>query len=204
MLYITETSAVSVPPDELPTTSNFAPGAVVPIPTFPLAKILILSTPAVEKPKSFVEVRNSPVFVPDAKEKAGVAAEPLAALTNLPEVMMAVDPTLKDAPDNTPEKVPVAPVRVPVNVGLFERTRLVVPVELVTSEIEATKLANVIVLTKFLDPFVATKREAVRFDKVTTPVTDRVELMVVAPATDKVEPRVTAPVNLPVPETSSL
>jgi len=60
----------------------------------------------------------------------------------------------------------------PVRVGDAESTRLVEPVEPETSESEETRLASVSVETRFLLASVATRREAVRFAILTTPVAE--------------------------------
>jgi hypothetical protein len=73
--------------------------------------------------------------------------------------------------------VPVAvsplKVAVPAKAGEVERTRLPVPVEPFTSEIDAMRLARVMVDVRFFDPSVATRREAVRPETFTVPVAVR-------------------------------
>ncbi len=79
-------------------------------------------------------------------------------------------------------------VRVPVKVGEAESTKFPVPVELVTSEIDATRLARVMVEVKFFEPSVATRREAVR------PVTLRVPIVAEGVPSAPVEEIVVEPV----------
>ena len=93
----------------------------------------------------------------------------MVGMETLPEeskVVEAVPPKEAVLAVTLPEKrlveVALASVVLPVKVGEAESTRLPVPVEPVTSETEETKLASVIVETRFLLVSVATKRLALR------------------------------------------
>lgn len=75
-----------------------------------------------------------------------------------------------------------AVVKVPVSVGLADRTKLVVPVEPETSEIEETKLANEADVPRSPPTPDVTKREAVRPLKVILPLEVKPVKLVNVPA----------------------
>ena len=116
-------------------------------------------------------------------------------LVVLPETVRSVTVVVAkvEVPDivSRPELVVLAKLAVPEKVGEAEKTKLPEPV---SSDTEAARLAEVMVLVRLKEPSVATRRLAVRPEKFMAPPADRLEApMSMLPKPLEIEPEESVP-----------